>query len=218
MKTRPTLVAAVLFAAICAVAPVVVHAQGATLGAKLGLSMSKFSIENAEEDLENVNSIMGGGFLRFGMGRISIQPELMVVTRGFGVSDTDGEADLKLDYIEVSPLLHLSLGVGSIAPYIIAGPAFAFEISCNVDFEFDGGDASTDCDDADVEDVVVRKKNDIGVIGGAGLSLPLGPGNVLFEGRYTFGLTSINDDDDDNDSVKNRTIGLLVGYEIRLGR
>jgi hypothetical protein len=108
--------------------------------------------------------------------------------------------------IEVPVLLRLGLGVLPFSPYILAGPAFAFEIDCDVE----QADVSVACDDG------TRKEFDFGLAGGAGIEFGLGPGSVLLEGRYTHGLTNLNDDPD-GPEIKNRSFGVFGGYSISIG-
>ena len=186
------------------------------LGAKVGMTWANIDEDPEELDTGSLSSIGGGGFLRFGLGGISIQTELLALTRGaeFEDDELDGSLQLKLNYIDVSALLRLALGSeASFTPYLLVGPSLGFEISCDVEFESDAGDFSSDCDDE--EDLFERSSTDFGLTGGVGFELPLGPGNVLVEGRYTFGLTDLAKED--NTSAKNRSFGIFLGYAVPLG-
>jgi hypothetical protein len=200
-------------AAALAVSASSVDAQ--TIGFKLGASMSKFSAEGTTDTYDFMTSFAGGGFVRFGFGRLGIQPEILSVTKGAEVDDggTGGDASIKIEYVEVPVLLHLPLTYGaSFAPYVMGGPAFAFEIGC----ESSLSGTEVDCDDDTGGLLSQRKSIDIGLSAGGGLAFAMGPGAVLVEGRYTWGLTNI--DDSEVTDVKNRSILLLAGYSIPLGR
>jgi hypothetical protein len=186
------------------------------LGAKLGMTWANIDEDPEELETGSLSSFGGGGFLRFGLGGISIQTELLALTRGaeFEDDELDGSLKLKLNYIDVSALLRLALGSeASFTPYLLVGPSLGFEISCDVEFDSDAGDFSDDCDDD--EDLFERSSTDFGLTGGVGFELPLGPGNVLLEGRYTFGLTDLAKED--NTSAKNRSFGIFLGYAVPLG-
>jgi hypothetical protein len=102
---------------------------------------------------------------------------------------------------------------------VFAGPTFAFESSCKFEIEGGGFDTEGDCDDPDIDAQSNRKKTDFGIVGGAGLQFAMGPGSILVEGRYTKGLSNINDDPDDPDTkIKNHSMALMVGYAISLKR
>lgn len=196
------------------------QAQGPIVGFKLGPSFSTLS-SDPDQGQENLTAFTGGAFVRFGMGPVSIQPELMYVTKGSSFSFSEGpfkvEGDIRLDYIEVPVLLHVGFAAGSrIGPYVYAGPAFAFEVGCTASARSEGIDFSSNCDEQEEE--VERRKLDVGAMVGGGLSLPLGPGAALLEARYNFGLLNLDTAEVDNEKVKNRSAAVLVGYSIPLGR
>jgi hypothetical protein len=183
-----------------------------TIGFKLGGSMSKFSADGTTDTYDFMTSFAGGGFVRFGFGRLGIQPEILSVTKGaeFDDSGAGGEdTSIKIEYVEIPVLLHFPLTYGaSFAPYVFGGPAFAFEIGCE--------ESEVDCDEALSGLLPLRKGTDIGLSAGGGLAFAMGPGALLLEGRYTWGLTDI--DESETFSHKNRSILLLAGYSIPLGR
>jgi opacity protein-like surface antigen len=190
------------------------QSQAQVIGFKLGGTFSTLQINDGDSDENRLNSFGGGGFIRFGLAGISLQPEVLAVTKG---SDIDGIGDndvhLNLNYIEVPVLARFSLGSGaSMTPYLMAGPAFGFEVGCDVEFDFNNNESSTDCGDSIIPD---RKSMDIGLAGVLGVEFRAGPGSILMEGRYTHGLTNISDSE--TFEVKNRSFGLMAGYSIPLG-
>jgi hypothetical protein len=103
-------------------------------------------------------------------------------------------------------------------PYVFGGGSVAFETGCEFESDVGGVEVSLDCDDDDPEaDSFQRKETDFGVLVGAGFQFPLGPGAGLLEGRHTWGLTNLIDDDSD-DSIKNRSFAFFAGYAIPIGR
>ena len=181
-----------------------------TIGFKLGASMSKM-VSDPDNDLDGLTGFAGGGFVRFGFGRIGIQPELLTVTRGY---DDDTFGSLKLEYIEIPVLLHLPLSLGtSFSPYVVAGPSLGIEVGCEVE----AGDIEADCDEdeggAGDDD---RSSTDLGITAGGGLAFNMGPGAILLEGRYTWGMTDLSEVE--GVSTKNRWALLTVGYAIPLSR
>lgn len=182
-----------------------------TIGFKLGGSLSKLEIDGSTEGTDWNTGFMGGGFIRFGLGRIGLQPEILSVTKGAeSDSETGDDGSLEIEYIAVPVLLHLPLTYGSsFAPFIVAGPEFAFDIGCDAT---EAG-VEVDCDDAGLE----RKSMDIGLSAGGGFAFAMGPGALMLEGRYTHGLTNISDAAETLE-WKNRSIYLTAGYSIPLGR
>ncbi|MBR9988281.1 MAG: PorT family protein [Gemmatimonadetes bacterium] len=210
------------FASIAVAAAFALSASAAdaqTIGFKLGASMS--NVSSAETtffgDTHRKTGFVGGGFIRFGFGRIGIQPEILSVTKGFEMESVYYEENpsVSIEYIAVPVLLHLPLTYGaSFAPYIIAGPEFAFDIGCEMSFP----DEDYDCDDEALpEDFFSRRSIDIGLSAGGGLAFAMGPGALLLEGRYTWGMTNI-DDTPDAGEMKNRSAYFTAGYSIPIGR
>lgn len=187
-----------------------VPAQAQTIGFKLGASLSNFSAD--EGDWDRKTGFVGGGFIRFGMGAFNLQPEILSVSKGAELSEGGETASISLEYIEIPVMLQVPLSLGGLSPYIVGGPAIAFEIGCSFDTPQGDSDCDEDGDDGS------RKKTDFGVTAGAGLEFPLGPGALSFEGRYTWGLTNLNDDANDSFEIKNRAAYLTAGYTIWLGR
>ncbi len=70
--------------------------------------------------------------------------------------------------------------------------------------------------DTDIKDSL--KDTNIGLTGGAGASVPLGPGRVVVEGRLQMGLTTIQRDI--QQSGKSRTGGFVIsaGYSLPLAK
>ena len=196
-------------------------ASGQVIGFKVGATFSNLSVDNTPDATEQntLTQFGGGGFIRFGFGSLVLQPELLVITKGSEVdvaAGTDDDLELKLDYLEIPVLLRFGLGSSSsFSPYALVGPTFSFEIDCTARADADDtDDFEADCDDD--ADIFERSSFDFGVTGALGFEVRAGPGNILFEGRYTHGFTNISDTGD-NAEVKNRSFALFAGYAIALG-
>jgi hypothetical protein len=187
-------------------------ASAQTIGFKLGMSSSKFDASEAGDDeQERLNSLAVGGFVRFGFAGLALQAEALGVTKGAEITGpTEDNGKLKIDYIEIPLTALFRFGNG---PYVFGGGAVAFETGCQ--FEPDVG-ATENCDDEDSE-IVPLKDTDFGVLVGAGFQFPIGPGAGLLEGRHTWGLTNLIDEDS-GDSIKNRSFVFFAGYAIPIGR
>jgi hypothetical protein len=188
-------------------------AQGLTIGFKLGPTFANLEFDDETFEENTINNFGGGGFIRFGLGGLAIQPELLVFTKGSDVDAGANDFQTKLDYLEIPVLLHFSLGQAVISPYLAAGPSFGFEIGCKVEDDADGSE--TDCDDAGGLGID-RKSFDFSLTGVAGLGFRMGPGQLFVEGRYVHGLSNISDES--GAEVKNRAYAVMAGYSISLGR
>jgi hypothetical protein len=211
MKTTRLLGAA----AIAAGALLAGHAQvsAQTIGFKVGPTFSKLHSSEDNEGSETLKSFGGGGFVRFGMMGIGMQAEALAVTRGLSFTDSGVDVDLKITDLEV-PVLARFGGTGMIAPYVMVGPTFGFELSCKAKVTGLGITSEDDCTDEDFP----RKSFDVGATGVAGLEFKMGPGALLVEGRYTHGLTKINEtqDGDNGEKVTNRTFAIFAGYSFSM--
>ncbi len=197
-----------LLLALCA-AP----AAAQTIGFKVGPTFANLDVsDNAGEDPETLTSFGGGGFIRFGM----LQLELLAVTKGAELTLDDGSGGtitgkFKVTHVDVPVTAVFSLPAG---PYLFAGPYVGFEVGCNLEAESGGSSAEVDCDEGGE---LERKKVDFGLTGGAGMRFPAGPGALLLEGRYSHGLTDLNDSGVDDESIKSRYFAIFAGYSIRIG-
>jgi hypothetical protein len=193
-------------------------AAAQSIGFKLGMTSSTLDeSDDTGVSFDRLTSFGVGGFLRFG----PLQIDVLGLTKGSEQSDpTDGDAQIKIDYVEVPVQFVFGLGSSRLSPYLMVGPSVAFEVGCNAEMEDTAGnEVEADCDDSTV--FPDRKEMDFGLSGAAGLQIPMGPGAVLLEGRYTHGLSNIFDDDETTTSdfkIRNRAFGLFVGYSIGLGR
>lgn len=195
-----------------------VAAQAQEIGFKLGATFSKVDVDPDDfGNQENLKSFGGGGFIKFGLAGLGMEVDVLALTKGAKVTGpVEGDVNFKIDYVEVPVQLVFGLGSGRFSPYVMVGPSFAFEVGCEVDDETTAGDNEIECDDADFFD---RKSLDIGATGAAGLQIPMGPGSLLVEGRYTHGLTNIYDSESPTDTkVRNRSWGIFGGYSIGIGR
>lgn len=196
-------------------------AQDVAVGVRGGLAVTDLSIDEdgtaAESDTRS--GFVGGVFAQIGLGDIfALRPEGLLVSKGAKGSEGGIETELELSYVEVPVLLVARIPTsGSIRPLLFAGPTIAFETSCEVE----AGDGTTevegDCADFDEEDPVETKGTDVGLTFGAGLEIDTGRLLWLLDGRYTLGLTDINDTPNAPESVKNRAWSFLAGVGIKIG-
>jgi opacity protein-like surface antigen len=179
-------------------------------GVKLGLTVTNFASEDAEDtpflNFENKLGFAAGGLASIPLSpMVSLQPEFMFVTKGADV-EVVGEnlGYIALNYLEVPVLLRVDVPVtGSVAPFIVAGPALGFVLSAR----FVNNDGDTENLEDDIDDL------DLGFILGGGLGIPLSSGGLFeIEVRYEHGLSDINDDRDFDVDMKNRAFFILGGY------
>jgi hypothetical protein len=184
------------------------EARGQEVAFKAGFAISSLSGDNEYWD-EGLTTTMFGGHIRFGLGPFTLQPELYVVTKGASTSSAAEEEQLRLEYIEIPVLLVVPLRLGAAEPYAFGGPSLSLESRCRWVFREQGLKTDMGCVPTPHPEVVTTRAIDFGVIGGAGLAYPLGPGRILLEARYNHGLRNIVDGPRE---LRNRTALVMIGY------
>jgi len=105
-----------------------------------------------------------------------------------------------------------------VKPFVFAGPAVEFKVSCTAEGAVLAVTGSEDCDKTGNE--IKLKSTDFGVTGGVGVQFRAGGQDVRVDARYTHGLTDINDSSASGDTreVKNRAFAVTVGLGWPLSR
>ena len=228
MLTRMRLAApAAFFAALAALALHPFHASAQLrYGADVGWSRSTLAGDGVE-DADARNGFRIGGHLIAPLGgTFSFQTGLAFVQKGASQTVDLSEAglgtaeiELQLDYLELPLLARADVGSGSVTGHLLAGPALAFEVGCNVAAAFQDGptrvefEASCDEEDFEAETVGV----DVGLLFGGGAAWAVSPA-VALSGQvgYALGLRNIDDSGAGAD-IKNRALYLSVGATFRPG-
>ncbi|UCC71607.1 MAG: PorT family protein [Gemmatimonadota bacterium] len=200
------------FAAALLITAAPAQAQQLRFGVRGGLN---FASADAEGDLfiEGTGSETAYHFGVLGAVDISswfaLQTEVWYSRKGF--AEGDGGVALKLTYIEI-PVLAVIAPNLPLSPRFFSGPVLGLESSCEVTFEGE----TEKCEDA--RPGAPRTKGaDSGIIFGAGIGFDFGPGSLLADIWYNYGLTDISEQSDEIDSVKTRTWSISAGYVVPLG-
>lgn len=201
------------------------EAQETKYGAFVGTSLASVKQEaGLSPNTQRRIGLQGGLWMNKPINsRLSFQPEVHYTQKGVRYSQdgTDGEdffdveAKLALSYLEVPLLLRVDLGgstASSVRPFLLAGPALAYNTGCSIGISADGLDLNLPCDGAEFEDGESSdlgvKSFDFGAMLGGGLAFRIGAREATIGVRYTQGLTSIAKD---ADSVKNNNFSVLFG-------
>jgi hypothetical protein len=201
---------AAMFAAAALAAPL--GAQEIAL--KGGVAISRFQASGGSPFDDGFVSTAFGGHARFRFGRIALQPELQMVSRGARASASALEERMRVDYMEVPLMIVLPVTVGSFEPYAFGGPMISLETRCRSIIEENDLRTNFECDDTSAGSSFERSLIDYGVSAGAGVSHRIGSGRVLIEGRYTWGLRDIYDGEAEGVEIRNRSAVISVGYAI----
>jgi hypothetical protein len=203
-----------LLACAAALALIAPAAEAQVIGFKVGANWSNLS----GDDVSNTSAaaaFVGGGHIRLGFGgRIGVQGEILSITRATDFSTNTGQTvgDLRLEYVDIPVLIHVPLTMGmGLAPYAFAGPFVSLEVKCRIT---PTGGSAADCDN---QSGLAGNRNStlFGATAGGGLAFGLGPGALIVEGRYNFGMSNINSGTGTSD-VRHRGPAVMAGYELSL--
>ncbi|MBN2669553.1 MAG: PorT family protein [Bacteroidales bacterium] len=202
------------------------------MGLKMGLNSSKLkfaystisnddvntSMKDAHKD--NVQSKMGLNFafvMNTGGNVFQFQPEIAFAQRGAKiVSDGDLIGTYKYNYIDIKPLFNIGGGAENWKIYAHFGPSINFWLS-KKSYDADGEyikESDEWSNDSEEENGQTDIRLDIGFVFGAGFKYKLGPGWILANPRYEFGLlpTTIYDLGSEGFAEVNRTFSFNLGY------
>lgn len=211
-------------------------------GFRGGLDMGKITGDDTEGILflEEYDATFSGEFnsYRFGFSggvyfmlhltdMVGVRLEALYVMKG-GKGEVEGTLDVsdvgvvpftadvtfKLNYIEFPLLAVLGVPLGETVKFnAMAGPALAFNTSSKLKMEIGAMGYFTDQTE-DIKDKVTG--TDIGGVIGGGFTFEAGSVNLFIDGRWTFGLSSIDDSGEDLD-IKNSNLSFSGGIAIPLG-
>lgn len=212
MTFRRCVTVAFLAASAVSVSSLLAPIAAQEIALKGGVAISRFDATETAFDDSFVSTAFGG-HARFRFGRIALQPELQMVSRGARASGSSLEERMRLDYMEIPLMLVVPATVGSFEPYVFGGPMISLETRCRSIIEENNLKTNFDCDDTTAGSSFDRNLFDYGASAGAGVSHGLGSGRVLLEGRYTWGLRNIRDGEGGME-VRNRSLVFSIGYAI----
>ena len=148
--------------------------------------------------------------------KLSLQPEVSFIQKGYRRTiNLLGEKNYatKLNYFECALLLKFRFGEDDLKGYTILGP-FLGRASSGKSIDLDDGSSNPVKFDAGGG----FHREDLGMIIGAGIGLPAGPGNFIVDIRYLWGLYNINESYLDDGNLRNQGINVSLGYAFLLGR
>ena len=182
-------------------------AKGLEVGVKGGLNFSNYY--DSSEGWKR--GFCAGVFSNFEMSTVfGIRAEFIYTQKGAKhlvyIQYPTGTSMTALDYLEIPIFVKLTEPTqGMFRPYLLVGPYVAYNLAATLKWEYDG-----DVDEYDLDDDI--KDWDYGIAIGGGFDLVMPVGKIVFDGRYTVGLTSFKEDSD----IKNRAISFMLGYSLRL--
>ena len=186
---------------------------GASFGVKAGVNFAKldFSGDDDGVDFDQRMGLVAGAFVLVPMTEtFGLQVEGLYSQKGAEVDSPDFggqvvEGRFEFDWFDVPVLARYTIPSSTNTSFhLFAGPSFSFKLGAKSVFDFDGEEDEQDVDDQ-------FKGFDLGLVIGAGVDF----GKFTIDGRYTHGLTDLNDFDDFDEEiveVKNRVFSIMAGF------
>ena len=198
---------------------------------KAGLTISNVAFKEEEEGQKSTTGFLVGAGFNFPLsedGFFSIQPELLYIQKGFGGESTNNGINSKTDnhfnYLELPLLAKISFGSETVKGYVNAGPSIGYALngklsSGGISVAYKFGKEPSNYNGSDI--YVDANRLDFGLQFGGGVGFQVGPGSLLLDLRYGYGLTHLlkeqtGQQSGDNKS-QNRVIAISLGYAIPLG-
>lgn len=174
-----------------------------SLGMKGGVNLASLTGDDLADDLEPRMGFVAGGFLVFRVSDLlTIQPEFLYTTKGATYEEDGYEYTWSYNYLEIPALLKLNLlAYSDNSPYLIVGPAIAVLLSAEGKVESDMYN-----DSAEIEDVAATE---FSAVVGAGFEF----NKFILEGRFNFGLSTIDDTSNEYD-IRHNVISILAGIRL----
>ena len=175
------------------------HAYGFKV--MFGGHLSKYAVEPEGAGIEWKNKtgfLIGGGIELFSVPHISLEIEGLYFRKGSKVDIIGVEGDYTLDVISVPALVKVKILPGP-SPYVLGGGEFSYILTHKLD-------------DVDIKDTT--KSIDYGLVFGAGYELSMPGASLFFEGRYHLGVANILKDPDPGESLKTKSLVVIVGIKI----
>ena len=174
-----------------------------------------------EVEYEHKTGILAGAFLGIPItDMFSIEPQALFSQKGANVQGVGNKSSLegsvRINYIEVPVLLKLSFpGYNSrVIPFLFAGPAVGFKVSCKAEGVILAITGDRDCDETDLFPDV--KSTDFSGTVGGGIKFRAMDQLVILDARYTHGFTDVIESN--NREIKNRAFAVTIGLGFPLMR
>lgn len=168
------------------------NAQQVNVGVLGGINFADLNIKDDQGEKSNVstrNTFGVGGIFELQLAQsVYLQLQPMYLQKG-GVllqqPPDPEEIKFKMSFIEVPLFLKVQFG-DQIRPYLMGGPTFGYLLSSELESEISGFMFEGDLKH-------ITRKFEVGVGFGAGVNIPVGSSNLFLDGRYTLGLTNLNE-------------------------
>ena len=217
MKHLPKYIVASVIALTTVNSPAPVPGQ-TTLAIRGGLSRATMSgVDLAGADLDaRIGLSLGASATIPLQDNFSLRLDGGYVQKGYSAGSEGFEANLFLDYIELSGLgaVNLTPSGSPASVYALAGPSLAFNTKCEGSASYSLGGESGTISESCGDDI---RGIDLGITAGIGAVMAVSEKMSLsVDLRYTLGLLSVDTTGDED--IKNRDLVLQVGVGFPIGQ
>ena len=212
MRLRSLVLAAFVLSATL-LFPAHSFAQGTSFGVQGGINLATVSFKNEDTDIPDFKNrtrgVFGGFVARDFNPNVGLQVDFLYSQKGTKASGSeDGvnfELEVGVDYIEIPILIRANIpGSGAVKARVFGGPSFGIKVRDHA--QISGGGVVIEDDE-----VADFKSSEVGFVVGGAVQF----GRAFVDIRYNWGLTNIAKDDGSGDEAKTRTLGFMVGYQIK---
>ena len=214
MRSRSFVVSVIALSTILLTSTHALAQATTTFGVQGGINVANVSFsggdtgEVAPDFTSKTRAVFGGFVARDFNSKAGLQVDFLYSQKGTKATATDGidtfVFEATVDYIEIPVLIRGNIpGSGAVKARVFGGPSFAFKVTDDSRTSFNG----IEVEDEDTE----IKGNDFGLVIGGAVQF----GQFFVDARYNWGLVNILKDATDNEEVKTRTFGIMVGFQFK---
>jgi hypothetical protein len=187
-------------------------------GLRVGVNLANVSADpDFEIDTESIIGLIFAVPVEIGIGEsFAIQPEVMFVQKGFKIEQNllgfNFESQMIVNQLDIPILAKFKfVNTESFQAYAAAGPVFGYALSGKQKIEALG---QSEEEDVDFDEIGYNRFETL-VSVGAGAGIPIGPGVIVLDLRYLFGLSDLDDTEDVK--VKNNGFQGGIGFMFTFG-
>jgi hypothetical protein len=182
-----------------------------SLGFKGGTNIANLSVDPDNFSAQGITkstrlALIFGVVAELGVGGpVYIVLEPSYAQKGAKLEGQGGKLTFEGNYVTIPLLVKAKFGPASVKPYIFAGPNIGLLLSANQVLEIQGQTQETDIKES-------LTSTDFAVDPGGGAEFKIAkPVAITADARYSLGLSSINNDSNDDTKIKTTGIQILVG-------
>ena len=192
-----------------------------SVGCRAGLNLATISGDVEDEFLTMNPGLHAAADVELGLGKwLGLRSGIAYTMKGarwsYDRENAEGEEsgahdDTKASYLEIPLSLQFRPPVSwKIKPYVSFGPALGLFLGAQKTVKVDGEEVYSATRNEGARNV------DLGLTAGGGAGVRVGPGEILLEVCFTWGLLTVDASGDEY--VVNRALSITLGYSLPLGR